>query len=211
MTSGVITKKFYVIRHGETEYNKLGRVQGSGVDAALNETGLRQARSFFEHYKDVPFDKIYCSKLQRTVQSVQGFIDKGIPYEQLEGFNEISWGEKEGEYFHPSSHQEYKKLLNEWRTGNLTYSIKGGEGPQHVMERQKKAIAHVLSKSDERTVLLSIHGRALRILLTWLLNYDLKDMEKLFIHRNLSVYQLSYTGTMFVVDDYNNLSHLNGL
>ncbi len=205
----MITKKIYVIRHGETEYNRQGRVQGSGIDAPLNETGRLQAEEFYQHYRDVAFDKIYCSKLQRTVQSVQGFIDDGIRYEELEGLNEISWGEKEGEHFHPSSHAEYKTLLDEWRSGNLTYSIKGGEGPQHVMERQKVALNYIMSKPEERTILLSIHGRALRILLTWLLNYDLKDMESLFVHQNLSVYQLTHTGTMFTVDVYNSLEHIN--
>lgn len=200
-----------MIRHGETEFNKQGRVQGSGIDAPLNETGFAQAVGFYNHYKNVAFDKIYCSKLQRTVQSVQGFIDDGVPYEQLEGLNEISWGEKEGEHFHPSSHDEYKNLLTEWRSGNLTYSIKGGEGPQHVMERQKVSMDHILSKTEEETIIISIHGRAIRILLTWLLNYDLKDMEKLFVHQNLSLYQLTYTGTMFTVDVYNNREHLNHL
>jgi len=205
----VNTKKIYVIRHGETEYNKQGRVQGCGIDAPLNDTGLSQAAGFYQHYKNLSFDKIYCSKLQRTVQSVQGFIDDGIPYEQLAGFNEISWGEKEGKHFQPSYHEEYKALLDEWRSGNLTYSIKGGEGPQHVMERQKEAMNHVLKNTDEKRVILSIHGRALRILLTWLLNYDLREMEKLFVHQNLSTYELTYTGSMFSVDVYNNLDHLN--
>ncbi len=200
-----------MIRHGETEFNKQGRVQGSGIDASLNETGFAQASGFYNHYQYAPIDKIYCSRLQRTVQSVQGFIDAGVPYEQLEGLNEISWGEKEGEHFHPSSHGEYKKLLAEWRSGNLTYSIKGGEGPQHVMERQKVSMDHILSKTEEKTIIISIHGRAIRILLTWLLNYDLKDMEKLFVHQNLSLYQLTYTGTMFTVDIYNNIDHLSHL
>ena len=75
------TKKIYLIRHGETKYNKLGIVQGSGVDSDLNETGIEQANAFFEHYKNISFDKIYTSKLKRSQQSVQQFIDLGIPYE----------------------------------------------------------------------------------------------------------------------------------
>ena len=205
------TKKIYVIRHGQTEYNRLGRVQGSGVDAPLNELGLQQAAGFYNHYRSVQFDKIYCSGLQRTVQSVQGFINDGVPYEQLVGLNEISWGEKEGQHFQPSSHEEYKNLLEQWRNGNLTHSIKGGEGPQHVMDRQREALEYVLAKPEEQTIILSIHGRALRILLTWLLNYDLKEMEYLFVHQNLSLYQITHTGNMFTVDVYNDLEHLSAV
>ncbi|MEY2794111.1 MAG: hypothetical protein RJA76_2103, partial [Bacteroidota bacterium] len=89
-------KDIYLIRHGETAYNRLGMVQGSGIDSDLNALGQQQAQSFFEYYKDLNFDKIYTSKLKRTHQSVQGFINNGIAWEQHEGLNEISWGNKEG-------------------------------------------------------------------------------------------------------------------
>jgi broad specificity phosphatase PhoE len=83
------SKKIYLIRHGQTDYNLKGFVQGSGVDSDLNQTGRDQAAKFFEHYKNIPFKKVYTSKLKRSIQSVQSFIDKGIPHEAYEGFNEI--------------------------------------------------------------------------------------------------------------------------
>jgi bisphosphoglycerate-dependent phosphoglycerate mutase len=39
-------KDIYLIRHGETDYNRLGVVQGSGIDADLNDLGRRQAQAF---------------------------------------------------------------------------------------------------------------------------------------------------------------------
>jgi len=44
-----MAKTIYFIRHGETEYNKLGIVQGSGVDSELNENGRAQAQAFYNH------------------------------------------------------------------------------------------------------------------------------------------------------------------
>ncbi|MFM8834340.1 MAG: histidine phosphatase family protein, partial [Cytophagales bacterium] len=79
------TKKIYIIRHGQTDFNLRGIVQGSGVDSSLNDTGRAQANAFFQAYQHVDFDKIYTSKLVRTRESVQQFIGKGIPYEMLEG------------------------------------------------------------------------------------------------------------------------------
>ena len=38
-------KEIFIIRHGETELNRLGIVQGSGVDAGLNDTGQQQAQA----------------------------------------------------------------------------------------------------------------------------------------------------------------------
>ena len=57
--------KLYIIRHAETEYNRNGIIQGSEVDSDINDVGERQAKSFFEYYKDINFDKIYVSDLKR--------------------------------------------------------------------------------------------------------------------------------------------------
>ena len=71
----VSVKKIYLIRHGQTDFNVQGIVQGSGVDSSLNAAGYEQASRFFAAYKHLPFDKVYTSTLQRTQQSVQGFLD----------------------------------------------------------------------------------------------------------------------------------------
>ena len=47
------SKKIYLIRHGQTDFNLQGIVQGSGVDADLNDTGKAQADFFYEKYKTV--------------------------------------------------------------------------------------------------------------------------------------------------------------
>ena len=48
-------KEIYIIRHGETDYNRQGIVQGQGVDTSLNDLGRRQASAFFEHYRHIDF------------------------------------------------------------------------------------------------------------------------------------------------------------
>ena len=54
-------KNIFILRHAETDFNKRGVVQGSGIDAPLNDTGKAQARAFYTRYKNYPFDKIYIS------------------------------------------------------------------------------------------------------------------------------------------------------
>jgi broad specificity phosphatase PhoE len=201
-------KKIYLIRHGQTNFNLKGIVQGSGVDADLNDTGRMQAEAFFEMYQDIPFDKVYTSTLKRTVQSVQNFIDKGIPVEHLSGLNEISWGSKEGRMITPQEDQYYHYVLESWKKGEVELAIEGGESPLQVLERQKPVIDYIMSQDNEQHVLICMHGRAMRILLTYLLNYELKEMDQ-FEHNNLCLYQITFTGSMFVVDKYNDLSHLN--
>ena len=92
------SKKIYLVRHGQTDFNLKGIVQGSGVNSSLNKVGRQQANAFFAAYRNVRFDKIYTSELKRTQESVRKFIEKGIPYESLQGLmrypGEFRRGEK---------------------------------------------------------------------------------------------------------------------
>ena len=55
----------YLIRHGETDYNKGKRLQGT-VDIPLNEKGIELAKKTAEGMKDIRFDRIYTSPLIRA-------------------------------------------------------------------------------------------------------------------------------------------------
>lgn len=200
------TKKIYIIRHGQTDFNLKGIVQGSGVDSSLNAIGQQQAKAFFEMYRSVPFDKIYVSNLKRTAESVRDFIEMGIPFEKLEGLNEISWGTNEGQKITPEEDAYYHWMLKQWQAGNTGERIQGGESPEDVVARQRVALDHILSKTDEKNILICMHGRALRIILCVLLNYPLKSMD-IFEHQNLCLYQLDYTGSMFAIKKHNDVSH----
>lgn len=192
-------KTIYLTRHGETEFNKRKLIQGSGVDSSLNETGLLQAEAFFEKHYEVKFDKVYTSALKRTHQSMSGFIANGIPWEQHAGLNEISWGNKEGRAATPEENDEYYSTLRLWREGQTHVTMRGGESPEQVVARQKPVIDLIMSRPEERTILICMHGRAIRILLCHLLGYDLRYQD-MFEHRNLCLYKLHHTGTMFTVE-----------
>ena len=203
-------KQLYIIRHGETQFNLEKKVQGRGVDAPLNETGLLQARAFYEHYKSENFEKIYISELQRTYQSVELFINDGIPYTKLEGLDEISWGNNEGLPFLPEAHSHYLATVDAWQRGELDTKIGGGESPNDVMMRQKQALEHILTQEKERKVLVCMHGRAMRILVCWLLGYPLHFMDN-FGHSNLGLYVLNYSDGLFSLVTSNEIGHLSEL
>lgn len=200
-------KKVYIIRHGQTDYNLQGIVQGSGVNSDLNAVGREQAEKFFRMYKDIPFDKVYTSTLKRSIQSVQKFIDLGIPHEEHAGLNEINWGHREGTRITPEEDAYYHDMLKRWCDGETHVCIEGGESPEIVAARQKIFIDLLLSRPEEENVLICMHGRAMRILLCHILNYPLKCMDE-FLHQNLCLYQLDFTGTMFTVKKYCDTTHL---
>ena len=200
-------KTLYIVRHGQTDLNKQGIVQGRGMNTDLNGEGRRQAGQFFEAYKSVPFGKIYISELKRTQQSIQQFIDLGIPYEKLAGLDELAWGILEGRESTPETKNAFMKLVREWVSGNLDASIEDGESPNQVMARQKQAINTILSHPDEKTVLVCMHGRAMRLLLCWMSGFPLTRMEE-FPHQNLVLYKVTWDGEKFEIVDFNNAGHL---
>jgi len=206
----LISKKIYLIRHGETDLNRAGVVQGSGVDTSINDFGRRQANQFYEKYKHVPFDKVYTSKLKRSIQTVDKFIDNGIPHQSLSGLNEINWGASEGMRFNSEADKYYNSVISKWQSGETDFPIVGGESPEDVLERQKPALKGILSYSDDQYILICMHGRAMRVFLCLMLNYSLSLMD-VFQHNNVCLYVLNYTGSIFTIETFNDSSHLNSL
>jgi probable phosphoglycerate mutase len=201
-------KNIYIIRHGQTDYNLKGIIQGSRVDTDLNDTGREQASQFFEAYKHINFDKIYISKLKRTYQSVERFIvEKNVPYEAFEGLNEISWGEQDGMNTTFEMKEYYQHVANEWAKGNLDLVIGGGESPNQVMARQKPVWQYIMNQTHEKNILICMHGRALRILLCHILGLPLSQMDK-FEHSNLCLYRLTYENGVLKLVENNSTAHI---
>ena len=195
--------KLYIIRHAETEYNKKGIIQGSEVDSDINDIGESQANSFYEYYKDINFDKIYVSDLKRTFQTIRRFTENGSSYEKLKEFNEISWGVNQGK---SDDLEDYAKLIDTWLAGNLDNKFEEGESPNEMSVRLVKGFDKVLD-DDHDTVLLCIHGRALRILLSKIIDNDLTKMDK-YVHSNTGLYLLEYKNGKYEILGSNLRNHL---
>ncbi len=203
-----IFKKFYIIRHGETDFNKEGIVQGRGINSDLNQTGAAQGKAFFEMYKTIAFDKIYTSTLKRTHQTVAQFIDKGIAWEQLEGLDELAWGIYEGKTSTPHLREAFKILIQNWNKGNFDVKTDGGESPNEVFDRQQIALNYIKQQPNENTILICMHGRAMRLLLCMLLKKPMSNMDD-FPHQNTSLYILNFDGENFEIEVFNSLAHLD--
>jgi Fructose-2,6-bisphosphatase len=205
-----LKKTLYIIRHGQTDFNLKGIVQGRGVDSPLNETGRKQAEAFYNHYRDVRFDKIYTSTLLRTHQTVAPFVRDGIPTEQLEGLDEIGWGVYEGKEQTPAIMEGFTDLIARWRNGELDVCVEGGETPNQLQDRQRIALRYIMSKPEEENVLICMHGRAMRVFLCLLINRDAALMDD-FAHTNTALYKVVFDGEKFDIADAYNVRHLEGL
>ncbi len=186
-------KRIYLIRHGQTDYNLKGIVQGSGIDSDLNATGVKQARLFYQTYKDVKFDFVYTSELKRTQQSVSGFIHDGLEWGRLSELNEINWGVFEGLETTPESRKAFQQIVASWRDGELHTPIEGGESPIDMYTRQKRGWEKIEADGFEN-ILVCMHGRAMRSFLSLLLQTPLQNMDQ-YPHSNLCLYVLEKNGT----------------
>ncbi|HEY8929433.1 MAG TPA: histidine phosphatase family protein [Mucilaginibacter sp.] len=202
-----MNKTLYIVRHGQTELNRLGIVQGRGMDTDLNDEGRKQAGQFFSAYQQVPFNKIYISSLKRTQQSIQPFIDLGIPFEKLPGLDELAWGIHEGQPATAENKAAFLQLMRDWLDGKLDSKFEGGESPNEVKVRQEEALKVIMSHPGEETVLICMHGRAMRLLLCILTGKPLTEMDS-FPHQNLVLYKVFYNGDKFEIIDFNNAEHL---
>ena len=196
--------RLHIIRHAETEYNKLGVIQGSEVDSDLNDVGLKQSDSFYQYYKDYNFQKIYVSGLKRTFQTVKRFVENGFSYEKITDFNEISWGVNQGKN---DDLVEYKLLTDSWKSGNLDNKFENGESPNEMVVRMMRGLEKIVDDNLDN-VLICIHGRALRVLLSKIIDNDLTMMYK-YVHSNTGMYIIEYKDNNYSVIKSNLRKHLD--
>ncbi len=202
-------KLVYIVRHGQTDFNLKGIVQGQGVDTSLNDTGRQQAKAFYDFHHRAGFDAVLTSRLKRTHETVAPFINDGLPWEQFAALNEIGWGEHEGKVSTPDMHQEYFAVVNAWKAGDYHARLEGGESAADVGERLAEFVSH-LQQRPEPKILVCSHGRAMRALMCLLAGQPLSRMDE-YQHANTGLYKTAYEGTGFRFLLQNDLSHLDSL
>ncbi len=201
-----MTKTIFIVRHGETEYNKLRRVQGSGIDSSLNEKGRAQARAFYDFYKNEPFEVVLTSDLVRTHETAEHFIKAGLPWEQWTEIQEMSWGDHEGKESNPQMIEDYKAMIAEWERGNIDARIANGESARELAERLNKFINNLKTRTEQHILVFS-HGRAMRCLVTLMKGQDLGQMENKN-HHNTGLYKATFDGESFSFELENDTKHL---
>lgn len=200
-------KYIYIIRHGQTDFNIREVVQGRGINSDLNTTGIAQAKAFYDAYKHIPFDVVYTSKLKRTQQTVQSFLNDNIKHIIDENIDEIDWGIFEGVEHHPTLKEKYYNIINEWRNGNLTIKIEGGESASDLQQRLMPFIEKIKA-SNEQNILICTHGRTLRALMCLFNKESVANMDN-YEHSNTCLYQLQQDQEAFNFILVNNTNHLN--
>ena len=152
--------KIVLVRHGQTEENFLGKIQGLSNNL-MNDTGRRQCQNLRRKLEGIHFDICYMSPLVRTVETA--FILIGDSCEMIpdKRLIERDMGELEGK-----SVQEY----NAYQFWNYTMNRSdfGIEPVQDIFKRCKEFLDYIVDKHPNKTVLIVTHSapyRALRYLI----------------------------------------------
>ena len=127
--------RLLLVRHGETEWNRVARFQG-GIDVPLNENGRKQAQQAAEFLKDVPIDFAVSSPMLRPKETAELILKNhpNIKLELQEKLKEINHGLWEGK-LESEIKQEYADLLHQWQTAPETVQMPEGENLQQVWDR----------------------------------------------------------------------------
>ena len=164
---------FYLVRHGETLFNHLGRMQGS-CDSPLTERGISQAYETADQLKDIWFDRIYSSPSERAWNTADIIAkDREVQPVLLSGLHEMSFGRLDGARH--TTHEEEIRRCQE----SLDYSSAGGESPAMMEARIRKTLRTMIDESEDGDrILLVGHGMYQICTMKFLLGIDLEALRQ---------------------------------
>jgi len=150
--------RIFLIRHGETNWNKEGRFQGQ-IDIPLNDNGKDQARKAFEYLRNVSFNKAFSSSMNRPYETAQIILQnkKELKIEKIDSLVEISHGLWEGK-LEAEIREKWPDLLRNWHDKPEEVVMPEGESIKDVSERVIDAFDKIcLSQKNNDLTLLVAH------------------------------------------------------
>jgi broad specificity phosphatase PhoE len=202
--------RFLIARHGETDYNKNGLMQGRGIDAPLNVMGVEQAKKLARYLQIYETDLLVSSNLKRAIETAGYYsANTGLPLKKSPALDEMDFGEFEGRSYDDVI-SELSSIDQAWRKGDIHIRIPGGESPLDVYHRASDEISDIINIQGKGMITLVIHGRLMRILFAKWLGYGIKNMH-LIQHENGAVNHFVYNSGVFESVYLNKTSHLDNL
>ena len=141
----------YFVRHGQTDWNVRGKLQGKS-DIALNETGRLQAVETREKLKQVAMDAIYCSPLMRARETAEIInVLWELPIQCDDRLMERSFGDMEGAL------RKDVPFDDLWAFSSASM-FAGGEDTAHFYERVESFLKEILPYAQDKEILIAAHG-----------------------------------------------------
>ena len=147
--------RFYLMRHGQTLFNTLNRIQG-WCDSPLTEKGrdqARQVRAYFQKHH-LTFDQYYSTTTERASDTLE-LATGQTAYHRVKGLKEMNFGIFEGqpEYLHPKT-----SIVGHFGDH---YAQFGGESQDQFVARVVKSTREIVDKHPDQSILAVSHAGAL--------------------------------------------------
>lgn len=202
--------RIYITRHGETEWNVQGRLQG-WKDSPLTAKGIHYATLLGRSLLNIPFQTIYSSPSGRAVKTANLIqMNRNIPIRVQENFKEINFGNWEGktkEDIELHSKQQYE---NFWANPeNYNHQNHNGESLQSLKKRVKTELLNIIEEEKVGNVLIVTHAVTVRVILS--ICFDIppeKLWEGPFI-QGTSLTIVSWDGKDFLLEKMGDMSHIH--
>jgi phosphoserine phosphatase len=200
--------RIILIRHGETEWNRLHRFQGRS-DIPLNPKGNEQACALAFALKDETIMAIHSSPLVRAIETAShiGKFHPSTPLIKELGLIEMDLGEFEGMEAQQWAvqHQDFRKT---WEKNPATLSMPGGESLQEVQNRAVDTLNRITEAYDpDCTLLICSHNFVIVSLLCFASKIPLDQFRKL--RQDTAALNILYkVGTDFQIEKVNDRKHL---
>ena len=193
--------ELYLVRHAQSEANA-GNHEGENLLTAL---GKLQAGKLSKSLRNLKFDKIYCSNLERAKQTLNISLSSDLNSKIIftDDINEFSKG------IYENSDKKFKKSLKEFDGGFGEYKPPEGENIFDVEKRARDFLNQLYNKNNHGdTILIMSHGFFLRVLISVILNKPVKDIEFFTLH-NTCISRINYGPSKDILSfDLGDISHL---
>lgn len=157
-----MSKRVFIVRHGETDYNIARRWQGH-LDTPLNENGRAQAQALATYLQDEPIDIIYSSNLSRAYDTATAIANlKNMPVISDERLREFTIGVFAGKT-RDELEAEMPDVLQQWNNDD-NYPLPEGESRIATQKRVVDFWKTIIDSHDAETILFVSHGGTLRML-----------------------------------------------
>ncbi len=183
--------ELYLIRHGMTEWNELGKYQGHH-DLPLSAPGIRQARKIAGRLQGLNIAAVYSSDLLRAVQTAAPIAEtRGLPVIPLKELREVDVGLWEGKSLDEVK-QRHSKLYEEWLLDTVNNPIPGGESYAQLRDRVIPKVMELVKVHKGASLCIVSHSGPLKSILCHVLGTGPEGRRR-FDLINASISLVSYS------------------
>ena len=170
--------RILLVRHGETDWNKVGRFQGR-TDIGLNVQGKAQAKALSLALREEPLKAIYSSPMIRAMETATA-INRyhKAPLLQNDDLMEMDLGDFEG-LLGRNLRNEHPEFLSRWLEDAASVRMPNGENLAQVQERAWSVVEEIVENYHEGSILLCAHNFVILMILCRALGMAISDFRRL--------------------------------